>query len=70
MPRRDLPVGPIRSVWTGDGPGRGEPKSECCAKCRRGVKGFGELPCGYDRKCPNRCHEKQTQARLNTEESA
>lgn len=26
----------------------------CCAKCRRGIKGFGELPCGYDLKC--KCH--------------
>lgn len=33
-------------------------ESRCCAKCRRGVPGYGELPCGYDRKCPNRCHEK------------
>ena len=27
--------------------------TRCCARCRRGVPGFGELPCGYDQRCPN-----------------
>jgi hypothetical protein len=31
--------------------------TECCAKCRRGIKGFGELPCGYLGACPNDCHK-------------
>jgi hypothetical protein len=49
---------PMRNAWLGEGRDRGEQRSECCAKCRRGVKEFGEMPCGYDRKCPNECHEK------------
>ena len=38
------------SRWSGDGIA----VQRCCARCRRGVPGFGELPCGYDLKC--RCH--------------
>ncbi len=34
--------------------------SKCCAKCRRGVPGYGELPCGYNLNCPNNCHQKET----------
>jgi hypothetical protein len=34
MPRRDLPVGPVRSVWTGAGRGRDEePTEHRCARC-------------------------------------
>lgn len=36
--------------------------TRCCAKCRRGVPGYGDLPCGYDLKCPNRCHEPKDQS--------
>lgn len=31
----------------------------CCARCRRGTKQFGELPCGYGLNCPNGCHDKR-----------
>jgi hypothetical protein len=31
----------------------------CCAACRRGTRGFGDLPCGYDLNCPNDCHGRQ-----------
>lgn len=27
----------------------------CCARCRRGTKAFGEIPCGYDGFCA--CHQ-------------
>jgi hypothetical protein len=30
------------------------PQTRCCARCRRGVPGFGELPCGYLGDC--KCH--------------
>lgn len=39
------------------------PLSRCCAKCRRGVPGFGDLPCGYNLLCPNKCHEKTGETR-------
>ena len=41
-----------RNAWLPDG-GRGEVMKPCCARCRRGIKGFGELPCGYPDGCPN-----------------
>ena len=25
----------------------------CCARCVRGIKSFGLLPCGYPGTCPN-----------------
>jgi hypothetical protein len=28
----------------------------CCAACRRGTRGFGELPCGRDLDC--KCHRE------------
>lgn len=28
----------------------------CCAKCRRGTRADGDLPCGYLGDCPNGCH--------------
>jgi hypothetical protein len=31
----------------------------CCAACRRGTRGFGDLPCGYDLNCLNDCHGRQ-----------
>lgn len=36
---------------------REEPPSQCCARCRRGIKEFGVLPCGYDGEC--KCHKKK-----------
>jgi hypothetical protein len=47
--------------------GADRPKlTKCCAKCRRGVPGFGDLPCGYNLACPNDCHNpnktKETQS--------
>lgn len=33
------------------------PRTSCCAKCRRGTRAFGELPCGYLLNCPNGCHD-------------
>jgi len=33
---------------------------QCCARCRRGIKGFGELPCGFDKACG--CHDGETRA--------
>lgn len=32
----------------------------CCAKCLRGTRGFGDLPCGLSRNCP--CHQKPHEA--------
>lgn len=32
------------------------PLGPCCARCRRGVRGYGILPCGYDGGC--NCHRK------------
>lgn len=48
-----------RAEWTPTTRQRDEPRTpRCCAKCRRGVPGFGDLPCGYpDMKCPNNCHQ-------------
>lgn len=41
--------------------GRDKPTAtRCCARCRRGVPGFGELPCGYNFKCP--CHDRKDSA--------
>jgi hypothetical protein len=39
------------------GTGRDAPVKPCCARCRRGIKGFGELPCGYDGDC--KCHTRE-----------
>jgi hypothetical protein len=27
--------------------------TRCCARCQRGIRGYGELPCGYPTGCPN-----------------
>lgn len=45
------------------------PTKQCCARCRRGVKGFGELPCGYDLKYPNpRCEHSAAKFREEQEQ--
>lgn len=54
MPERRRPVAAVYAPETRE-PNR--PRvSKCCAKCRRGVPGFGDLPCGYNLACPNDCH--------------
>lgn len=39
-----------------------KPESPCCARCRRGIRAYGILPCGYNRDCP--CHRTLTIADL------
>lgn len=45
---------PERGAYTPE-PGRDQHRvnAPCCAKCRRGIRGYGELPCGYPDGCPN-----------------
>ena len=58
--------GSFNNGITAPGSSRGEPPMKpCCARCRRGIKGFGELPCGYPDGCPN---EKCGHAKDETEE--
>lgn len=45
--------------WTLAEPARKGAK-RCCAKCRRGTPGTGEMPCGYLGQCPNGCHVART----------
>ena len=55
------PKGPP-TTWLPDGwnkPDRPPPPKRCCARCRRGVPGFGDLPCGYLGDC--KCHAKKTE---------
>ena len=46
-----------RGPWAPETVARIAPESPCCARCRRGIRGFGELPCGYDGDC--KCHKKE-----------
>lgn len=65
MPERRRPVAALYAPETRE---RDTPRvTRCCARCRRGVPGFGELPCGYDLRCPNHCHEPKPETKETSE---
>lgn len=42
--------------WLEDAKAPDVERTPCCAKCRRGTRAHGTLPCGYILACPNGCH--------------